>query len=124
MFPDLILFNSLAIPIKVAISAEEQAKGLMWEERNVLMAFPYKEAAIRKFWMCNTPKPLDIIFCRANSVLAIVMGSPFSLEHVGPEEPSDLIIEMPYGYAEKLGLQVGSSFLPKYSSYNQLRMVK
>lgn len=124
MLPDLILFESLAIPIKLAISEEEQAKGLMGEMNDVIMAFPYKETLIRKFWMFDTPKPLDIIFCNSNKVIDVVCGSPFSLEKVGPDEPSNLVIEMPFGLGEKIGIKKGSSFKTKYSTLTQLKLIK
>ena len=48
--------------VSLAITKREQDQGLKGIEQPTLMAFPYKQAGVRKFWMQETPKPLDIIF--------------------------------------------------------------
>jgi len=74
---------------------------------NLTTSFPYKTAEIRKFWMKNTVSPLDIIFCRAGRVVGLFEGEPMSTMCVGPNEPTDLVIELPLGNAEKLGIRIG-----------------
>jgi hypothetical protein len=93
----------------LAVTEQEQSKGLMgvpWPPP--VMAFPYNNAGIRKFWMHNTPSPLDIIFCCAGKVIAIVAGEPLSTRNVGPDEPCDLVVEMPRGTAQSHGITVGT----------------
>ncbi|HUU87010.1 MAG TPA: DUF192 domain-containing protein [Candidatus Glassbacteria bacterium] len=102
--------------IKFAITRDEQRKGLMnvdWPPP--LMVFPYKKASIRKFWMKDTPSPLDIIFCHANKVIYIDYGVPFNETRVGPDRPCDLVIEGPLGFAEKNGIRVGSKVRAKFA---------
>jgi len=72
------------------------------------MSFCYEFPAIRKFWMKNTYLPLDILFCRAGEILAIDQGNPLSLDLVGPDLESDLIIELPQGLSRDLGLKIGT----------------
>ena len=86
----------------VAITEKEQCDGLMnqpWPPP--VMTFPYKIAEIRKFWMKATISPLDIIFCRDDKIIKICRGEPMSTQLVGPNEPSDMVVEIPYGTVAK-----------------------
>jgi uncharacterized membrane protein (UPF0127 family) len=71
------------------------------------MSFPFSDSQIRKFWMKNTPSPLDILFCRSGKIIALEKGKPFSEKHFGPNEESDLVIELPLGFAKKMGIKKG-----------------
>jgi uncharacterized protein len=105
---DTISIKGQVFPILVAVTPSEQQRGLMFQEwPPPIMAFPYNVAASRRFWMKNTISPLDIVFCRANHVVGIFRGEPMSTKLVGPDEPSDLVVELPAGTADCLGLQVG-----------------
>ena len=82
----------------VAITPEEHSMGLMhkpWPPP--VMVFPYNKAEERKFWMKNTISPLDIVFCRDNKIVDICYGEPMSTKLIGPNEPSDMVIELPFG---------------------------
>jgi uncharacterized membrane protein (UPF0127 family) len=75
--------------------------------------------------MKNTSTPLDIIFCKGNYVVGIFRGEPLSTKLIGPNEASDLVVELPAGTAEQLGLQVGDyvGYSPtKETVARQLRM--
>lgn len=94
-----------------AISTEEQAKGLMFEPYPPpVMSFIYSYSSLNRFWMRNTPSPLDIIFCNKGKVIEICKGEPYSTQTIGGCF-SDLVIELPYGtvknYDIKLGDDVG-----------------
>jgi uncharacterized protein len=105
---DTISIKGQIFPTLVAITAEEQHRGLMYKEwPPPIMVFPYKRAEQRRFWMHNTISPLDIIFCRGNYVVGIFKGEPLSTKMVGPDEPADLVVELPAGTAARLGLAVG-----------------
>ena len=94
----------------VAASEVEQARGLMFIEPPVPnMIFTYASPRINKFWMQNTPAPLDIIFCYENKMTQICQGKPFSTDMIGNNEYSDMVLEMPYGSVQKLGISVGTS---------------
>lgn len=113
------VFNAL-----VAISEEEQRNGLMNKEPPTpVMIFPYKSAKVRKFWMKNTPAALDIIFCKEGRVLSIEEGIPFSEKEIGPDKPTDLVIEMPKGSCEKFGININSSVNIQYNSKTLVKKI-
>ena len=104
---DFVIFGENKLAAKFAITTEEQAKGLMFCEEDVVMAFLYKDKNYHKFWMKNTPKPLDLVFCRDNEVVDIRKGVAFSLSLISSGEVSDLVIELPLGTVEKLNITTG-----------------
>ena len=98
-------------PSLIAISEEEQAKGLMFEPfPPPIMSFIYAEPRINRFWMKNTPSPLDIVFCCNGEIIQICKGEPYSTSTIGGAH-SDLVIEFPFGtvlnHDIKLGHKVG-----------------
>lgn len=106
----LLIENKIKIPTLIAISEKEKAQGLM--NRNwppPVMSFPFSDRQVRKFWMKNTPSPLDVLFCRAGKIISIQKGIPFSEAHFGPDEKSDLVIELPQGMATKLNINKNQS---------------
>jgi uncharacterized membrane protein (UPF0127 family) len=108
MSQDIIFIKDKTLDTLVAVSETEQNVGLMWREwPPPVMVFPYKKNGIRKFWMKNTISPLDIIFCNCGKVVGMFHGEPLSTALVGPDIPSDLVIELPAGTTTKLGLQIG-----------------
>lgn len=103
-----IFINNSVLPTLLAISEAEQQKGLMYEEwPPPVMSFVYAEPKVNKFWMHNTPSKLDIIFCHEGKVSQLHVGEPFSTKMIGDNQYSDLIIELPHGSVEKLGIEVG-----------------
>ena len=111
---DYIIINSKKILTKVAVTEEEQKKGLMFEKNPSIMVFPYNKPGIKKFWMKNTPLPLDIAFCKNNFVIDILKGEPLSTNLIGPDEECDMVVEFPYGSSSIFGLEKGSNiqFVP------------
>jgi len=94
----------------LAISPEEQERGLMFVKwPPPVMSFVYGNPCINKFWMKNCYCPLDIIFCRNGKIINIVKGEPNSTKILGPDEPTDLVVEMPYGTCKINGFDVGCS---------------
>ena len=97
-------------PTLLAISEEEQSKGLMhqpWEPP--VMTFIYASPKITHFWMKNTPSPLDILFCHKGKVSQICKGEPYSTNLIGDYLPSDLVVELPYGTVKKSNIKLGNS---------------
>jgi uncharacterized membrane protein (UPF0127 family) len=91
----------------LAISAEEQAKGLMKRDwPPPVMSFIYSKPSINKFWMKNTPSPLDILFCHNGEINQICKGESFSTKMIGDDMLSDLIIELPYGTVKSSGIKL------------------
>lgn len=107
-----VIIGEQDFPTLVARTAEEHERGLMFRKwPPPVMCFPYKEAAYRKFWMKNTPSPLDIIFCRAGKIVSIHKGEPHSTTMVGPNEPTDFVVEFPFGTAEDYGFKPGQEII-------------
>lgn len=105
---DTISINGQVFPTIVAVTESEQQRGLMYQKwPPPIMSFPYTRAGTRKFWMKNTISPLDIIFCRSNHIIGIFEGEPMSTNLIGPNEPCDLVVELPKGTAGRLGLRTG-----------------
>jgi uncharacterized membrane protein (UPF0127 family) len=107
-----IFIEDNVFPTLLAISADEQSKGLMFEKfPPPIMSFIYTEPQINKFWMKNTPSPLDIIFCCDGEIKQICVGEPYSTQTIGGDNPSNLVIELPFGIVHqsviKLGNKVG-----------------
>lgn len=91
-----------------AISEEEQQKGLMHQDwPPPVMAFVYDHPRVNKFWMQNTPSPLDIVFCHHGKVSQICYGKPYSTDMIGDNKFSDLIIELPYGTVDNREIKIG-----------------
>lgn len=71
--------------VELAVSPEEIRQGLMFRESladDAGMLFFYPQCRIARFWMKNTPIPLDMIFIEADGRIAriIAMAEPLSLE--------------------------------------------
>ena len=113
---DLIIINNKSLPTLVALTEPEQETGLMYKEwPPPIMSFPFISSEIRKFWMKNTPSPLDIIFCNSGRIVGIYEGKPYSEDLFGPDVPVDLVVETPSGMVKKLCIDCGNNVKLKYS---------
>lgn len=122
---DTVYIGSHKFSTLVAISQQEQARGLMGQEwPPPVMCFPYKRADYRKFWMKNTPSPLDIIFVKSNVVVDILKGEPHSTTTVGPNVPCDLVVELPFGTVSQLNISVGDVVKTCFSIDTMSRFLK
>jgi uncharacterized membrane protein (UPF0127 family) len=105
-----ILIGDHKLRTFLAVSDKEKEIGLMHQKwPPPVMTFLYTEGEFKKFWMKNTPSPLDIVFCYNGKVASIHEGVPFSTRMVGPNHLSDLVVELPYGTCKKLGIDIGDS---------------
>lgn len=103
----IYIYNTI-FPTLLAISSEEQSQGLMHQEwPPPVMAFIYEHPQINRFWMKNTPSPLDILFCHKGKVSEICYGEPHSTTAIGSNLLSDLVIELPHGTAKSNQIKVG-----------------
>lgn len=123
-----IYINENVIGSLLALSSEEQEKGLMFEPfPPPVMSFVYLHPRVNKFWMKNTPSPLDIIFSNKNKITQICKGEPYSTSTIGNNSLSDLIVEFPYGSAKDLNIKVGDTIeivKPTYSELVQIMLGK
>lgn len=114
---DLVILGNNKLETLIALTEDEQVQGLMYRDwPPPVMSFPFNQASVHKFWMRNTISPLDIIFCRAGGIVSIASGIPLSLKLVGPDEPIDLVVELPAGTARKLNISTGDPAELRYSS--------
>lgn len=121
---DYLVYKSHKIPTVLAITEEEQKRGLMFQEKlPEAMSFVYSKPKFNFFWMDQTPKPLDIIFCHQGKISEICSGTPYSKKLIGSQSLSDLVIEMPRGNAEKLGMRVGEKIDIKYANQSLSRIL-
>jgi len=125
MWKDKLYIGDYVFDTLVAITIDEQIKGLMFKPwPPPVMVFPYKNADYRKFWMKNTPSPLDIIFVKGGRIIGIFKGEPMTTRCVGPNEPSDLVVELPYGTVDKLNISIGDDVMVSYSVSTAVRIMK
>lgn len=105
-----VYIHNNVFPTLLALSIEEQSQGLMGQEwPPPVMSFIYAEPRVNKFWMKNTPSPLDIVFCCNGQVSQLCFGEPHSTAMIGDEKFSDLIIELPRGTIESAEIKIGQS---------------
>jgi uncharacterized membrane protein (UPF0127 family) len=110
-------------PTLFALSSEEQEKGLMYQEwPPPVMAFVYDSPRVNRFWMKNTPSPLDIVFCRDGKVSEICYGEPHSTKVVG-SQLSDLVIELPHGTVDSVEIKVGQTVGLVAPTLSQLKKI-
>lgn len=104
--------RSLPLTVEIAATPASRAKGLMFrkdmpEERGMLFLWP--EAGERSFWMKNTLIPLDMLFLKDNTVVAVVAwAKPLDETPITPEQDADAVLETNGGWAGRHGVGVGS----------------
>jgi uncharacterized membrane protein (UPF0127 family) len=105
---DYIYLGKHKLPTLLAITANEQEKGLMgFKDPAPVMSFIYTTPRLNRFWMRGCNVPLDIVFCRQGQIVEICRGEPNSTKLLGGAEPSDLVIELPAQSCNQLGVRVG-----------------
>ncbi|WP_435416892.1 DUF192 domain-containing protein [Parerythrobacter aurantius] len=98
---------------EVAASQEAQSRGLMFRTAlgpDEAMIFPREERpAPARFWMKNTPIPLDIIFIGPDRRIANIaaMTVPYSLDGVESQGIAIAVLEIAGGRAAELGIVPG-----------------
>lgn len=111
--------------LEVAQTPRQQEFGLMYRTfmpPNRGMLFPFQPAQPVKFWMKHCLIPLDMIFLRQGTVVAIFAKAPpcekAPCPVYGPDEPVDQVIEVKGGRTAEIGLKVGSKIEIKPVSKN------
>jgi uncharacterized protein len=100
--------------VEIADDAEERARGLMFREHLAPMAgmlFVYEAPTHARFWMKNTPIPLDMIFFDpAGTVTRVIANAePFSLDARDGGPGVLLVLEIGGGMAARLGIGPGDA---------------
>jgi uncharacterized membrane protein (UPF0127 family) len=116
--PPPIRFDSLALIIKgkehtleVAVTEAQHQRGLMYRDSMAHdhgMLFVFDSPRTLKFWMRNTRIPLDMIFLdRDGRVVDVLHAKPLDETSIGPDAPTQFVIELNANAADKLGLKKG-----------------
>ena len=97
---------------EIAATLEAKERGLMFRQampENQAMIFEFSPPQPVQFWMKNTLIPLDMIFVRADGVIAAIAENavPNSLDPIGVSEPVAAVIEVAGGVARKDGIHKG-----------------
>lgn len=116
-----VYIHNTVFPTLLAVSSEEQQQGLMHQEwPPPVMSFVYDSPRVNRFWMKNTPSPLDIVFCHGGKVSEICYGEPNTTTVIG-SRLSDLVIELPHGTVDSLEIKVGQEVGLFQPTLEQLR---
>lgn len=101
-----------SVTVEVVATPEGRTRGLMFrselaEGQGMLFVFP--ETQPLSFWMKNTLIPLDIIFIddRGKIIRIHKRTTPHSERRLPSGSPARFVLEVPGGYAEKVGLRKG-----------------
>ena len=102
------------IQVEVANTPERMARGLsgrsqLAEGRG--MIFPYARVERHGFWMFDMRFDIDIVWIRADRIVDVTLRArhdpPGELPVYRPNEPADLVLEVPAGTSQRLGWRIG-----------------
>lgn len=120
---DVLYINKQSFIVSSAVTEAEQMRGLMFAIPPFEpMIFVYAQPKINKFWMQNVIAPLDIVFCLNNKISNVCHGQPNSTSLIGNDELSDLVIELPYGTCEKMGIKKGDDVYVNLSKNTMIKV--
>jgi len=104
------------INLEVVKNQPDQEKGLSGRNSlatNAGMLFVFPKAHYPAFWMKNVKFSLDFLFLHNKKVVTVLQQVPFptsstsDLPQYKPEEPSDMVIELPAGKISELSIKKG-----------------
>lgn len=99
------------VSTEIAAKDPERQHGFM--ERKVIpdgtgMLFVFEKDEVLRFWMKNTPHPLSIAYIDSNGVIVDIFDmTPFSMSSVTSSRSVRYALEVPQGWYEKVGIQIG-----------------
>ncbi len=105
--------KSCSFKVELAITPEEQSKGLMFRKHlnpKAGMLFVYHEDDIQSFWMKNTFIPLDIVFINSRFHVVSIhrFAVPGSEVSIVSQLPAQYVLEINAGRADRCGIQAGT----------------
>lgn len=107
---------SIPLSVKLATTEAQRRHGLMFTSHlpdQHGMLFVFKTDAVRKFWMKNTPIPLDILFFDSSGRLVSLIPSakPFSLTFLESTGPARYALEINGGHSVLMDVQADAKLL-------------
>jgi len=109
--------------VELAVSSEEQEKGLMFRRTlapDAGMLFVLATPKIVDFWIKNTILPLDMIFIRKDGTVDGIIRNavPYSLTNIFSTGPVIATLEVPAGTAGRLNLQPADKVIARQFPVN------
>jgi uncharacterized membrane protein (UPF0127 family) len=106
--------SEVRVRVEVASTPEERRLGLMHRQgidKGSGMVFLFEEPEIQTFWMKNTMVSLDMIFIGSDmKVVGVVEKTePMSLAPCMVDQPSQYVLEVEAGFAERHGIGAGTT---------------
>ncbi|MCP3097698.1 DUF192 domain-containing protein [Myxococcus sp. K15C18031901] len=102
------------VEVEVAATPPSRQRGLMWrtelaDGKGMLFLFPHQE--VQGFWMRNTLIPLDMLFITSDLHVAGIVSraAPRTFDSRSVGLPSQYVLEVPGGWAEKVGVRKGAT---------------
>jgi len=100
--------------VEIVNTPESRAKGLMYVQElapDAGMLFDFLEEREVSFWMRNTYIPLDMLFIRADGVVANihVNARPHDVTSIPSDGPVQFVLEIPGGRSVELGIEAGDT---------------
>ena len=117
---EVVIDGRVTITVEVARTAAEQARGLGGRaslSKGKGMLFPFDAAEHRTFWMKGMLIPLDIVWIRKGTIVAIDTNVPAPRADEAPAVVShvtDLVLEVPAGFAREMGISEGQAVRIRY----------
>lgn len=107
-------FGSVRFTVELALTPQEQARGLMFREKLPRMGgmlFVYPREANVSFWMRNTLIPLDMIFVDDTGTIVRVHAEAVPLDEtpIPAGAPTLAVLEINGGLAATLGIDEGDT---------------
>jgi len=104
--------GSVTVQVEVADTPDARARGLMYRrdlaaDAGMLFIFPTESE--QRFWMKNTPLPLDMVFIGADQkIVGIVADTrPFTTNPLGVDALSQYVLEVHGGFCASRGIATG-----------------
>ncbi len=105
--------GTVVVEAEVCATENARTRGLMWRKaladgKGMLFLFPQEQWL--NFWMRNTLIPLDMVFIDAKYEVAGIVenATPLTLTGRGVGKPSKYVLEVPGGWAARVGLKAGA----------------
>jgi len=97
------------INIEIAENEDDRQAGLMHRRQMTLqegMFFLFSKPDTLRFWMANTPIPLDIMFVGADSQIVNIAKrtTPLSRENIISDGIAQYVVEVRGGYSDRFGI--------------------
>jgi uncharacterized membrane protein (UPF0127 family) len=112
-----IKVGNKTLKVKLAITPEQQMKGLMNVQgqaptklpENEGMLFVYRREEILSFWMKNTTLPLSIAFIDKKGIITEIRDmEPLGMDSVKSAKPAQYALEVNRGWFSKNNIKIGT----------------